>query len=549
MLVYGDRARTVDPRRALAEISGLLASPNRDQPIKALIAAGQLAQGLADAEFLAKGHDDLTELQAAALQLAVEIARRLFANAAADADGPLTALRAMRLPVSIRCKTPEGYAYYAVYPEAYAAAAAAHRWAARPLVIGLRSIGTSLAAAVAAVTDGQALSLRPAGPPFERRIHASDRLKAYLAGHSGPFAIVDEGPGLSGSSFGCVADLLEGLDVAPDRIIFMPSHGGGLGPQASPRHRTRWASACRLVRTLDDLTARDPLPTWFEAEIGRPDLVEDLSGGAWRADWPAGARPPALPALERRKVRMRGPSGAYVARFAGLGEFGEAKFDRAQILHEAGFGPEPMALRRGFLLERWVDAPVFDPARDRAQFVRTLGDYLDLRRRRFPAAAEEGADPSALRKMALVNTASLCGPAVADRLEPPLRRLGEAGLRPVHIDGRLHPWEWRQAPRGLWKFDGLDHSCGHDLIGAQDILWDVAGAAVEFRLTPAEQGQLAQHLSVDQACVAPMAACYAAFQGGLWSLVAEAGHALDPAVETRLAFYRGHLRRIASGAC
>ena len=546
MLVYGDRSRTVDPRRALAEISGLLASRNPDQLTKVLILAGQLAQGLADAEVLADGRDDVTELQAAAMQLAVEVARRQFGNRPGEPDAPLTALRAMRLPASIRCKTPEGYAYYAVYPEAYAAAASEHSWEAPPLVIGLRSIGTSLAAAVAAVTGGQALSLRPAGPPFQRSIVASDRLKARLAAHQGPFAVVDEGPGLSGSSFGCVADLLEDLGVAPHRISFMPSHGGNLGPQASPRHRTRWASARRLVRTLDDITARDPLPAWFEADVGRVDRVEDLSGGAWRKDWPESARPPALPSLERRKMRFRGPSGVYLARFAGLGEDGDAKLERARILHEAGFGPEPIALRRGFLLERWIDAAGPDLRSGRAWFIHQLANYLAVRRGGFPAAAEEGADLSTLRDMALANAASLCGPVVADRLEAPLRRLDWTGSRPVHVDARLHSWEWRHGAGGLRKLDGLDHSCGHDLIGAQDILWDVAGATVEFGLSAAEAAELARRLSVDGACVGAMAACYAAFQGGLWSLGGGAGQADDPALKARLAFYRSRLLQLAA---
>jgi hypothetical protein len=546
MLVYGDRSRTIDPRRALTHIAELLAGQSSDRFRNALIAAGQLAQGLADAEFLANGCDDLSDRQDAAMALTIAVAGRLLGRSAGDPDAPLTDLRGMRLPVSIRSKTPEGYAYYAVYPEAYAVAAAAHRWSAPPLVLGLRSIGTSLAGAVAAVTGGQALSLRPTGPPFRRCVHASDRLKMRLAAHRGPFAIVDEGPGLSGSSLGCAADLLEDLGVASDRIVFMPSHGGDLGPEAAPRHRARWVSARRLVGTLDDLTARDPLSAWFEADVGRADRAEDISAGAWRAGWIDGAKPPALPMLERRKMRICNPSGAYVARFAGLGEFGEAKLERAQVLHDAGFGPEPIALRRGFLLERWVDAPLVEFGRRRTQFVARLGDYLDLRRRCFPATDEDGAGPSALSEMTLVNAASLGGAAVADGLERLLRRLDQTALRAVYVDGRLHPWEWRRPAGGLCKLDAIDHACGHDLVGAQDILWDVAGAVVEFGLTTAEEAQLVRRLSVDGACVRPMTACYAAFQGGLWSMAGAAGPGDDRALETRRALYRDRLRQLAA---
>src|SRR5207244_3998976 len=113
----------------------------------------------------------------------------------------LAALATLQLPPTIRCKTPEGYAFYAVYPQSYFAAARAYPWSSPPLVLGLRSIGTSLASAVAAATGGRALSLRPCGHPFARQIRGGEALNSLIRAHAGPFAIVDEGPGLSGSSF------------------------------------------------------------------------------------------------------------------------------------------------------------------------------------------------------------------------------------------------------------------------------------------------------------------------------------------------------------
>jgi hypothetical protein len=57
-------------------------------------------------------------------------------------------------------------------------------------------------------------------------------------------------------------------------------------------------------------------------------------------------------------------------------------------------------------------------------------------------------------------------------------------VRPVRTDGRLHAHEWLRLPEGrLLKADALDHHRGHDLIGAQDIAWDEAGALVELGLT------------------------------------------------------------------
>ena len=42
----------------------------------------------------------------------------------------------------------------------------------------------------------------------------------------------------------------------------------------------------------------------------------------------------------------------------------------------------------------------------------------------------------------------------------------------------------------LLKTDALDHHAAHDLVGCQDIAWDIAGAAVELDLAPAERDRL-----------------------------------------------------------
>src|SRR5690606_31149572 len=169
------------------------------------------------------------------------------------ADQALAALAAVAPAGPVRCKQAEGFAHYAVYPEAYIEAAGALRGAA-PLVIGIRSIGVTLGAAVAAASDAAGfVTVRPHGHPFDRRVSVSESLRRRLAAHRGCFAVVDEGPGLSGSSFGAVADLLSDLGVGEGRIVFMPSHGGAPGRAASERHRARWARARRRFRTLDHL--------------------------------------------------------------------------------------------------------------------------------------------------------------------------------------------------------------------------------------------------------------------------------------------------------
>jgi hypothetical protein len=465
VLVYGDQPRVESPGDKLTA----MAAAHSCQA--ALIEAGELAQALADAAFEARGVDDDGPMEQAAMALCLALAR------GEDGRREIEALTALPLPSEVSVKTPEGYAFYGVYPERYAEAAAAHSWQRPPFVIGLRSIGTSLAAAVAATTGARhVITLRPTGHPFRREVRVSPAVRAGLAGHAGPFAVVDEGPGLSGSSFGAAADLLGSLGVAPDRIVFLPSHAGDLGPQASAAHRARWRKATRLL-------ARHPPPLadWF-ADITGPAIAEEIAGTTW-------------------KVRLNG----FVARFAGLGKYGEAKLGRAQALHREGFTPEPLALRHGLLLHRWLEGVPARPSLDH------LARYLGFRREAFPT--QPGANAEALIQMTAVNAEELLGVRMRALLERlPLDR---ARPRPVHVDGRLHAGKWLATARGLIKLDALDHAQAHDLVGPQDIAWDVAGAEVELGLSTAETWRLAEAVDADPVMLELFRVCYPAFQAGL----------------------------------
>jgi len=495
VLVYGDRRREVSS----AEV---LAGPE-------FFTVAELAQGLIDAEFEANGVDDLTPLHAAA----VADLRALAAGRAPSA------LSALPLPPRVTVKEPEGYAFYAVYPEAYAQAARAVAWASPPFVIGLRSIGLGLAAQVAQAAGAAAMvSLRPVGAPFRRAVRLSDRLRAALAAHAGPFAVVDEGPGLSGSSFGAVLDLLQDLGVALDRIVVFPSHAGDLGPEAAPEHRRRWREVRRVVVEFPQLGESRPIGELFADLIGPALRVDDLSGGAWREDRDL----PAFPQQERLKFRIATGRGRWLAKFAGLGHIGEAKLDRARALHAAGVVPEPVALRWGFLLSRWEDGEIARPTLDE------LARYLQVRAD-LPAAP--GASLAQLAEMIRVNAAELGLDLAPD---PP-----RAMPRPVAVDGRLHAWEWIRTPGGrLLKTDALDHCCAHDLVGGQDIAWDVAGVAVEFELSEDDVARLGEAVGADPALTAFCRLAYPAFQAGLWTFAGDAA---------QVARYRAALGRSRQG--
>jgi hypothetical protein len=558
MLVYGDHARHAAPgallsgiRRGLGEAAGSPRWDRADHLTRVLILAGELAQGVADAESEAAGCDDLTPAGAATMALATAVAAELLravgqpAASAADPAAAMAAVERLALPRRVRCRSPEGYAFYGIYPEAYAAAAATVRWGEPPLVIGIRSIGTSLAAAVAAGTAGPVLTVRPVGHPCRRELRISDALARRLQAHRGAFAVVDEGPGLSGSSFGAVADTLEALGVPLGRIVFLPSHPGFPGPRAAPAQRARWAEARRAPATslVDPAMAAG----WFADILGPVDRVEDISGGAWRQDLAEGAWPPACPTNERLKFRLTAGGRRYVARFAGLGAVGEEKLATARQLHAAGFVPEPLALRRGFLLERWVDGAPLGPGAPEREMVPLLVRYLGCRAR-LPACGD-GASRAELRRMAVYNAEMLDGPVLGRAVEARLAAIEAlpAGV-PVRIDGRLHAWEWlRRRDGSLCKTDALDHAAAHDLVGCQDIAWDVAGAAVELGLSDTATDALRVGVgavagrAVSPEAVAALRLCYAAFQAGLWQMTGEGG----PRVAALLGRYRAVLARAA----
>jgi hypothetical protein len=569
MLVYGDPSRSLAPGALLLDVERSLAAARAaggvarlDLLTRVLIAAGELAQGVADAAFETVGEDGCSPAIEATMGLAIAVAGDLLASAGqpagrrADATAALAAVRRLPLPPAIRCKTPEGYAFYALYPEDFATAAAAAARPAPALVVGLRSIGTSLAAAVAARLGCPAVTLRPCGHPFRRQLRPSQTLRARLESHPGSFIIVDEGPGLSGSSFGAAADLLDDLGVPLGRMLFLTGHANDLGPRASPAHRARWTRSRRATGagSLSPIT----LQSWFADLTGPTAQIEDISGGAWRRDLPEASWPPAAPMTERRKFRLTCPGGRFVARFAGLGAVGEEKLAAARLLHAARLAPEPLALRRGFLLERWCEGRPLDPAEPQGErFLGHLGRYLGFRARALAVARNEGASVAELRRMACINAAELGGPELGRAVEARLAEAGElAGLVPARIDGRLHAWEWLRLPDGSFvKTDVLDHAVSHDLVGCQDIAWDVAGAAVEFALADTDVERLrtavgaAAGREVGRPAVAAFSICYAAFQGGLWSMIGESGTTGSARIDVVSLGYLAALRQaVGAGA-
>jgi hypothetical protein len=589
VLVYGDARRREDPREKGAAIrrglerrraAPLLPIERHALLAELLIEAGELEQGLLDTRMAALGEEVPGPVEAAASRLTRAAAMLLLASFRALGclgDGghgdEAAALRALgdllarELPAAVEVSTPEGFAFYGLYPES--TLAAAEHASLRPdvRVIGVRSIGTGLAALVAAAAGerAEAFSVRPQGHPFDRRLVLGAPLEtALLSGKTG-FAVVDEGPGLSGSSFGCVADWLEDHGVAPAAITFFPSHRGDPGPYANPRHRARWRRARRRVVEFEELflspAARWPPADWVRDLTGEAtEPPADLSAGRWRerlvADrsrWPA-----ADVQGERRKILLTAASGPWLLKFAGLGRYGRETLALARELD--GLIPPVIGLRHGFLVGPWLaDArplPLADV--DPGALLDTVASYLAVRATRLPAPPESrGATPMRLFEMAVHNTQRALGPAFAAAVRAWRERLPEIArlARPVLTDNRMHAWEWLVTPEGkILKADALDHHRGNDLVGPQDVAWDLAGAAVELDLDDDVLERLAaavarrtgrpraERIQLDFYTLA-----YLAFQTGRHTLAAEALESAAPAEAARMRAaverYAGRLRR------
>ncbi|MEZ2130729.1 MULTISPECIES: hypothetical protein [unclassified Sinorhizobium] len=551
MLVYGDVEHVGFPASARAEIGEKIDGWARSPPgrrrhellVQAFLTTGELVQGLADQEFEIKAADDVSEIQQAGATLLLFQARAIMQSwRSGFSGGPsLPApwgglLERLHSPEPVRMRRAEGYALYALYPESYLEAASRSTLTPKTVVIGIRSIGITLAALVsAALGSGPAYSLRPTGHPFERHVQVSAALsKRILADTEADFAIVDEGPGLSGSSFGSVADWLQENGVAASRLHFFPSHRGDLGPHASASHRTRWAERPRHVVDVVDLILKSPEPahrlqTWVDDLVGASGHSwRDVSGGGWRAvrykdleSWP-----PSHMQMEKRKFLVQADGETWLVKFAGLGRTGMEKARRGSLLSEAGFTPKIAGTCYGFSIEKWLEGmPANAAGLPSQQVVDHLGQYLGFRARHLPAP-NGGASVQDLCRMAIHNVGEALGADAAERLGRLIGRPKNISrrLRRIDTDNRLQTWEWLITGDGrLVKTDARDHNAAHDLVGCQDVAWDVAGACVEFDLSTPERDRLAEIVAREADCdlrkdvLTVFEACYLGFQIGLWS--------------------------------
>lgn len=468
-----------------------------------LIETGRLEAGIADAMF--PEADGVNEQSAAARKMTIMAARAFTASW----DGrksdiacwtekltrALSGLRSMPLPWKIRTRVPEGFAHYGLYPEVYMKSAREFLMAERPeeaVCVGMRSIGTTLSAVVAAVLEEggcrvRSFTVRPKGHPFRRKARFTPMLESIVKAVGGPYLVVDEGPGLSGSTFASAVKKITSLGVAPDKICLFPSWDPDSSAFISAEAREIWVRHRKYTASFEDLWIRSGR---LESEAAAGAGLVDISAGMWRSmffeyesDYPA-----AHPRHEKRKYLIGAPQRgeAVLLKFAGHGKYGRRKLERAQRISEAGFGLPVSGICNGFMKSRFVLARPLNAAGLNQVLLDEMAGYLAFLKRNFQSTS--GMDFDEFSHMASRNILLGLGQEWADKAAcfEKLKPVFEAGV-PVAVDGRMLPAEWLLTRKGYRKADAVDHCIDQFFPSSQDIAWDLATAVIEFNMSPMEQ--------------------------------------------------------------
>ena len=219
-----------------------------DSLVDTLLRTGELECALADqASPDAPCAAELTNIAAAAL---LELPGSDIALQKAPA-----LLSTIAPPAFLTVSPPEGFAYYALHPLDFAnLATSAPLKSAQAAVVGIRSIGTTLGAVVMAAlrrrgVRAERVTVRPTGHPYDRRTTFSSEQLRWIARRRAAcsnFLVVDEGPGISGSSFLSVGDALLEAGVERERITFL----GSRYPDVDALSANFWVVRCGWLRLI-----------------------------------------------------------------------------------------------------------------------------------------------------------------------------------------------------------------------------------------------------------------------------------------------------------
>ncbi len=444
-------------------------APTPENRLRCLLAAGDLECAIADCVCAANEHEP--PILNCARELLLESAAQFVGgdgqHASRRRQPALARLQSWMRHRSFSLSAAEGFRYYALHPSAYAAAARQwrreHPAEGRAWVLGIRTIGSALGAVVAAELARTGLevrltTLRPRGLPDDRRYRWTRELETQLRQWQGNFLLVDEGPGLSGSSFAGLVQGLRHLGIAEGRLALLPSWNPQAEQLSHPLAARRWERWRRYP-------APPPQPP--------PGAARNLSAGRWREIFAPGRRIPVWPLQDRMKYLDA--AGTKLFKFAGLCDASREAAERSRRLARAGVS---LAAREEG--DGWISLPVL-PARmlffetcsqlRLAQWAEWAGNYIAW------CAVEYRLQPRELPSQELLEML----PTNCRLLQVRAPGMPEPSPGPCcRLDGRMLAEEWGDAGGRFLKFDALDHGDDHFFPGPADPAWDLAGIELEL---------------------------------------------------------------------
>jgi hypothetical protein len=536
MLVFREGKRSVSAVVLVQQLQNVLAGISSQQAhsdealLPALLYAGELECALADAG---------SEAAQLAATITESLADCLVANESISLEPLLQSLEKLSsgfLPQTLTVSLPEGFAYYALHPLSYVEALTrVHEAPHAAVVVGIRSIGTTLSAVVNAYFSSTKIpcvrfTVRPVGHPFDRYVELAEverRVVAKALTVDATFYVVDEGPGLSGSSFLATAEALLRVGVPSTRIVLLCRNQPDFNVLFATNAAERW----QRFRTVQ-VKAGSHIPAGAEIFFG---------GGRWREfcfsskeEWPACW-------LQMERLKFLTSDQRKLFRFDGLGSYGSHVRERYLKVAEAGYGPACESAGNGFTCFPMIGGAIV--RRVTQPLVKRAAEYCAFR---AGAVVAELTSNQALEEMARINVERELGCAVGDDFHLEI-------VRPVIADGKMMLHEWLEPEKGgpALKLDSAAHGDDHFFPGATDIAWDIAGAIVEWQmdeLTADDFLKRYERMANDrvQTRLRPYQIAYAAFRMGYSKMAAAAmpGQEEESRLLRDYGFYKESLARM-----
>jgi hypothetical protein len=510
MYVFRDGRRTVSGAELVSLLHGALhrwrSAPEHaaeDRVLAALIAAGELECALLDGT--GPTHTDSCGI---ASEITDALACALLTEQRHSHVSILRCVQQLRVAANYQVAVQEGFAYYALHPRKVATLLNTLELKPSMTVLGIRSIGVTLSAVACAALrlrgiECQRLTVRPTGHPYDRKLElTAEFCERVTQVRDAGFLIVDEGPGISGSSFLAVAEALVKCGVEAEQIQMIGSRAVDPSTLRATNGGERWA--------------RYRFHVMQNAPTAPASAGEGLSGGTWRRYFHCedSTMPAVWAPLEPAKFLARDEHSIF--KFEGFGGYGGVIGTRATLLADCGFSPRYLGNQCGFGQYELVPGRVLTPCERSPELMERMAAYLALRATAFASGTPQTPE---IENMLRWNWQLEFG----EELDAAESRLSTA--RAVFCDGHMMPYEWLRTSGGeLLKLGAGTHGDNHFFPGPCDIAWDVAGAIVEWEL----QGELrelfvrayeARSGDAIAARLAPYLLAYAIFRMG-WSKMA-----------------------------